>query len=313
VKLKPLLTGMLTRVVPALRRVRGGGGTASASYCYEVWVKHLAMLAAGGSCGVPRTVLEVGPGDSLGTGLAALLSGASRYIATDAVRRTDPARDAALLDELAGLLRRRAPRPRKGWPDYDALLDAGLFPGSTLTDSHLEQALAVPRVAAIREALAGRPNEFGIRIEYIAPLTHHVPVAPASVDLVLSHAVLQHVVDLEGCYEQWREWLKPGGRVSCQVDFSGSSLFRHWNGYWACGERTWRLLQGRRAYLLNRAPVSAHLDLLRGNGFELTRLLKRRGGNGIDRRQLAPAWRHLSDDDLACSGVFYQAVLSADG
>jgi hypothetical protein len=54
-----------------------------------------------------------------------------------------------------------APRPSKGWPDFDACLDRNLFPAHILTDALLEKTL---------------------------------------VDLIYSHSVLEHVDDVAGAY-----------------------------------------------------------------------------------------------------------------
>ena len=53
------------------------GGTVSARYCYGVWLRHMKMAREAGLDTNPRVVAELGPGDSLGIGLAALLAGAA--------------------------------------------------------------------------------------------------------------------------------------------------------------------------------------------------------------------------------------------
>ena len=61
-----------------MNKAKGTGGSISASYCYSVWLRHLVTTAGCGLNCNPRTVAELGPGDSLGVGLAALLSGAEK-------------------------------------------------------------------------------------------------------------------------------------------------------------------------------------------------------------------------------------------
>jgi len=59
--------------------------------------------------------------------------------------------------------------------------------------------------------------------------------------------------------------------------------------------------------MINREPLSTHVRLLRSEGLEMTCLLQAMRTDGIARSRLAPRWRNLSDEDLACSGAFVQA------
>src|SRR5689334_17334685 len=58
------------------RRSLGTKGTDQARYCYSVWLRHLSLAAANGLDTDPKSVAELGPGDSIGIGIAAVLTGA---------------------------------------------------------------------------------------------------------------------------------------------------------------------------------------------------------------------------------------------
>src|SRR5918993_6076035 len=87
-KVPDIVKGVLS-CVPVLDRCRlkraATGGSGSARYCYSVWLRHLQLLNANGFSVADARVGEIGPGDSIGTGLAALLSGARSYVALDVV------------------------------------------------------------------------------------------------------------------------------------------------------------------------------------------------------------------------------------
>src|SRR2546430_1461739 len=94
-----------------LTKRRAGGGTASPRYCYSIWLRHLTMAHVHGLSTTPMTVAELGPGDSLGVGLAALLTGTERYRALDVVTYLNIERNLEIFDGLIDLLRNRTPIP----------------------------------------------------------------------------------------------------------------------------------------------------------------------------------------------------------
>lgn len=297
----------ITKMLPKIGV--GTGGTNSAQYCYGVWLKHLVMLRETGMRSMPDTVAELGPGDSLGIGLAAMLSGVNHYYALDVVKHASNEFDLAIFDELVQLFQTRAARPTKGWPDYDDYLDDGLFPSHILTDEILSVSLAPGRIARIRNALANSDHLQGdVSIRYMVPWHDDRIIDKGSADLVLSHSVLEHVVDLETTYRAMHSWLKPGGWISHQIDFTCHGLSREWNGYRQYPEIIWKLVVGARPFLINRQPYAVHLELIERNDFEIVCNLKHHiTDSGIQRSQLSSRWRGISDDDLTCSGTFIQA------
>jgi hypothetical protein len=278
-----------------------------------VWLKHLTLLRAHGMASLPRVVAELGPGDSLGVGMAALLSGAQQYTALDVVPYVENSANLALFENLVDLFRARAGRPALGWPDYDQHLDERLFPGRILTDEILDASLAPERLDRIRQALAhlGPSSPDGM-IRYIAPWHESRVITPHSLDLIVSHSVLEHVNDVPGTYRAMCAWLRPGGWLSHQIDLSAHGLTREWNGFRAVPEPVWKMLAGRRSFLINREPASVHLAQIAAGGCDIVCAMRHvPAAGGIARAQLSSTWRGISDDDLACDGVFVQAIKQA--
>jgi hypothetical protein len=253
---------------------------------------------------IPRSVVELGPGASIGAGIAALLSGAERYTAIDAKAHASQERNLRVMQELLALFRDRAPRPVAGWPSFDQYLDERMFPADTLTEERLRDAMAPARLERIARAVTGSdPMPAGeIAVDYHT--WSDPPRALGDVDLVFSHVVVNQVEDLAGLYSTCARWLKPGGWMSHQVDCTSLHTTDEWNGHLCVGERTWKVMQGNRPYFVNRERLATHLALMRRHGFSIVRVLRRLRDDGIARESLAPRWRHISDEDLRTASAF---------
>ena len=299
----------LASFVPGASRFtnRGSGGTGSARYCYSVWLRHLVRAYESGLLTDPKCVAELGPGDSLGIGLAAVLCGAHRYIALDVKAHANVERNLKVLDELVRLFRDRAAIPDDNeWPLTHPKLSGYGFPSHILTPDRLAASLAESRLDHVRRAIQGKGGP--VSVSYRAPWTDAATIDSASVDFLLSQAVLEHVEDLETTYAAMRSWMKPGASMSHSIDFWCHGLTWAWNGHWMVGDLTWHVVRGTRRYLINRQPLSRHLDLLHRNGFETVRVERRRGDTNGGFRP-AKSFRTITAEDASTRGAFVQAIL----
>ena len=300
-KLPHLVKGSLTWI-PFLNawRLRRGttGGSDSPRYCYSVWLRHLVVLSNYGFSIRGAFVGELGPGDSIGSGLAALLSGAGRYVGLDIVPFSMRSDTEAVYESLVKMyLQRNSIPDQSEFTGIRPTLDSYSFPEEIIEWTGFEQ-----RVDYIREEIKNRPNR-GQFVRYKAPWTSHDDIDSGSLDLVFSQAVLEHVDDLEEAYGAMFNWLRPGGYGSHVIDFTAHHLSPYWNGHWAYSERQWRFVRGQREFLLNRQPLSIHLQHIRQTGFEVLQLTKNYGAAGLPDRRLAKKYRLLDGEDLRVRGV----------
>ncbi len=259
----------------------------------------------------PDAVAELGPGDSLGIGLAALISGADKYYAFDVVEYASNKRNIEIFDELINFFKKKVNIPDETeFPEIKPFLKSYEFPKHILTDEHLDKALKQDRIEAIRKALLhlGGANRNNIQISYVVPWTDSKVIKDGSVDMIYSQAVLEHVENLSDTYGILYRWLKPGGFMSHQIDLRCHGTAKEWNGHWAYSDFVWKMIKGKRPFLLNRHPHSIHLELLQKCGFEIICDIKFKNTTGIQRKHLASGFKNMSDDDLTTSGAFIQSI-----
>lgn len=285
---------------------RGTQGTNSARYCYSVWLRHLVRSSAYRKRLFDGLVVELGPGDSLGIGLAALLSGARWYTAIDVVHHANVERNLAVLAELVRLFTARTPIPDdQEFPLVNPQLADYAFPHHLLDSDWMVANLAPARVNAIAAALRDQAEGLPM-VRYVSPdATHELQTGSAC--LVFSQAVLEHVDDLSSVYAACHAWLEDGGMMSHQIDFKSHGTSRVWNGHWAYPTLVWKLIRGRRPYLLNREPCGTHLRLMETHGFEILEVERMRLPSPLRRDQLSSELQGMGCDDMTTSGAFVMA------
>lgn len=269
------------------------------------------MIDRAGLSPVLDHVAELGPGDSLGIGLAALLGGARSYSALDAKAHAKVEGNMRVLEELTRLFRERAPIPDSTeFPEIFPRLDNYDFPRHIYSNEKLEAALNPDRIEQIRRALRREaPGAEGVRIEYFTPWEDPRILQPDSVDFIFSQAVLEHVESVDLVYGALQAWLRPGGLMSHTIDFKCHGLTRAWNGHWTLSDPTWAVVKGRRPYLINRLPWSTHRELLARNDFSVL-AESRLEDEPMKRERLAPRFRSLSNEDLRTTGIWLLARLA---
>lgn len=289
-------------------RIKGTGGTSSARYCYSVWLRHLVLASESNLNTNPQTIAELGPGDSLGIGLAALLSGAGKYLAFDVHEYASAERNLTILDELLQLFKERTAIPDEvELPGVSPKLRHYAFPSSVLTEARMNAALDPERIDTIKNSLRNCKVHNSL-IQYRVPWQSENVIEHDSIDLVYSQAVLEHVEALDDVYACMHSWLKPTGFISHQIDLKCHGWAKEWNGHWTYSDFMWKLVRGKDAWMINREPKSTHLRLLQASGFTIVRCDSITSPNKLRRNSVAKRFRDFQGDDLTTSGVFIQAV-----
>jgi hypothetical protein len=290
------------------RDERGTGGSDSARYCYSVWLRHLVKAHANGLDCAPKVVAELGPGDSLGMGCAALLSGAERYYALEAIAHDNLQRNLSVLDGLIELFTERAAIPdEKEFPHARPKLHGYAFPESALPPAVLSRSLAKDRIERIKHSIR-HPNTPDSMIQYSVPWSSSEVIARESVDMILSQAVLEHVDDLAGAYRAMRMWLKTNAFMSHEIDFKSHGTARTWDGHWAYSDLMWKIIRGKRSWLINREPCCTHMSLIEREGFTVVHAERGESDSTMPRSSVADRFKNMPESDRTTSELFIQAV-----
>ncbi|MBX3326120.1 MAG: methyltransferase domain-containing protein [Nitrospira sp.] len=241
---------------------------------------------------------ELGPGDSLGIGLAALLSGAARYVGLDIVPYSAKADLEKMLDELLQMYSQEERIPDgTEFPSVRPQIASYGFPGHLI-----DRASVLAKAEEVRSHLRGGLNSSSF-LGYRVPWTSLPHIAEASLDLIFSQAVLEHVDSLEETYRAMFAWLRPGGYASHVIDFKAHGRSPFWNGHWAYSDWQWKLVRGKREFLLNREPMSTHLAHAKKVGFKVVLSKREEATIGLDISALSSRFRQMSGVDAQTSEV----------
>ena len=294
-RLKPFITGAASFVFPGLLTTAHKAGSDNAEFCYSVFLRHYSYAAPYFGNPIPEIVAELGPGSSLGVGLCALICGAKIYYALDVVDHTDPALNLRMFDDLVNLFRDRRPAPfgETIFPEPAALE----FPANLVMSSG-------DRLAAIRDDLVNRRNEF---IRVTVPWTD-VQIPGKTVGWLWSHSVMEHVDDIERAWNCCATWLANDGVMTHNIDYQCHDLTKHWDGHRSINDLCWKILRGRRPYLINRMPHSAQMALAKGNGFAVVSELIHALDPDIPAGKLARCFASTTPSDRETAMAFVTLV-----
>jgi SAM-dependent methyltransferase len=155
----------------------------------------------------------------------------------------------------------------------------------------------------------GRPAE-GFRPEAVEYLVrpHGFSGLDRQADVVLSRAVLEHVDDLPGTFDDMLRALVPGGQAWHLVDLKSHGLHRSnpldflaWPGW------LWQAMYSHKG-VPNRWRIDRYRAIVERLPVERRRLEPTLRASAVDiaavRPHLAPEFRGLDDEDLACLGLW---------
>lgn len=307
------ILGGFKSYVPGLVSIHGTGGTDSARYCYTVWLRHLSILYKNRFSKIPNTIAELGPGDSIGTGLAGLISGSKKFYALDVIEHTNIKKNISIFDELVTLFANHSALPDDNeFPRVLPHLPSYNFPSEIFAKNNLEKFLDKSRIQSLRNELVDMKKQKK-SIQYMCPWDDPKIIENDSVDMVFSQAVLEHVEDLKHTYHAMYRWVKKGGCISNQIDFESHGVSDEWNGHWSFSDLTWKLIKGNRPYLINREPLSKHLEYAQDAGFEIISVVpvkifpSEEYIGTIERKKLAKKFRNMSEEDFTTTSAYVLA------
>lgn len=241
----------------------------STSYCINVvenWKKALQTYSGRENPFDNMNVLEIGPGPDLGTGLTVMAMGAKSYVAVDKnklIYKTPPLFYDTLLEKL------------KAYPGYENARTA---------------------------FKAFQSNKLNDLFSYICG-SYLEKLASKKCDLLVSQAVLEHIVDPENVLENLYKIMTPGGLLVHEIDFGTHiGILRDidpLNHLRYCG-RIWDLLKFDGSP--NRLQLSDYVNIFNETGFKKieTKPLKIYDKRYVQRTlsHLSARFRGYPDEDI---------------
>jgi len=262
IKPKKIIRSLIS-FLPILNNFLKQKGTSplNGEYYYNIFNHHIRTLIEHGFTLENKTLAEFGPGDTFGVGLCAILHGFKEYLAFDVIKHADVENNIGVLNDLM-----------KFYPSKSAEIDT------------LKKELTI---------------QFGNKIKYVVPWNSELNLKHSSIDLILTNATMEHLLDLEETYTYMYKWLKPGGYCSHEIDFGAHEFSNSWYEHFYLNKHYWDFLMHGRMYPINRMPYSFHYNILTKIGFQIVYEKKNRAEK-LDKNRICNELKQFFiEDDLS--------------
>lgn len=223
------------------------GPEKTAQVYYSVWMRTYLRAKEKGIKFDLTNVAEIGPGDSLGFGIAALLFGAEKYCAFDIVPNAKNFNNIEIFEELVKLYKNKKPIPEAS-PKLRPYLDSYNFP---LSDEDLKILLSEDRLERIKKSIENGSDM--IHLDFNWYETKEKPT------LIFSTAAMEHVGDPDRAYKVMYDRLNDGGMMAHTIDYSSHHTAPGWNAHWTYSDFVWNIVKGKNVYFINRWTHEDHL------------------------------------------------------
>mgnify|MGYP000100214501 CR=1 FL=1 len=285
---KNLLMFLMPNIINRIRKVTGTGSatidhdiTALVAYYKSVFDKYTRCLEATDPhlSYVKKTIVELGPGDTIAIALFFLAYGAARVFCYDRFKLiTDINKNSAIARSILHIL------PEKQKQELQKII-------SFNKKGHVEWDTN--------------------RLTYLLHTEHLSQIAKSSVDIIVSNAVLEHVQDLENLFATMSYVMKPGGLMVHAADLGSHGLhFKTPLDFLTMPDKLWRLMTYYRG-APNRARKSHYIHLAVRYGLDILQFqtTKRFSQEEIATfKFLQPSLAaFFSEDDLSCESILFTA------
>lgn len=251
--IKSIFKGLLTFtpgyifILNKKRRTRKNSCSIS-QFCYSLWCSFQSVIDEREKF----IIGEIGPAGSCGLGIIAVLLGAKEYHFIDIESNYILDRNLELFDKIVELFRIQADCIK-----WDSI---NLPHKNKYSDINYTKAIDDYNIFRVRKEL-----ERFLRNEKSKLFFKHdwKDVQSNYFDVIISRAVMEHVNNPKMIYPEIFRGLKKNGLMIHDIELHSHALSKKIDGHLHLNKFIWKLIVGKRPYLLNRLESSQHLDIIK--------------------------------------------------
>ena len=260
--LKAVGKGLITFVPGATnfidkRKKKSRHSSSNAEFAYSLWLSALVFLYENNIKANLSKIGEIGNGGSLGLAFCAILTGSQRYYDLEFYDNINISEQLLLLDEIAQLFQNKT--PIRKFDSINIKIKNYNFPADIVL-SEREQLLIIEQLKT--EIKSGFVNS-----KLISIIDNWESAPSLALDFVFSRAVMEHVKNPSEIYASIKKHLKEGSYMFHDIELHSHGISKQINGHLQIKTFWYRIIVGKRPFLLNRWTFSDHLNEIKKQGF----------------------------------------------